>query len=70
MKIIVTGLGAHCALGENIEILWEAIEQGNSGIAPINRFNVDAFPLLVQTTTLTSSCEGNFWLIRIRRKAL
>lgn len=40
MKIVVTGLGAHCALGENIETLWDAIEQGHSGIAPINRFNV------------------------------
>lgn len=43
MKIVVTGLGAHCALGENIKTLWKAIEQGNSGIALINRFNVDAF---------------------------
>ena len=43
MKVVVTGLGSHCALGENIEILWHAIEQGKSGIAPINRFNVEAF---------------------------
>ena len=43
MKIVVTGLGARCALGENIEILWKAIEQGENGIVPINRFNVDAF---------------------------
>ena len=40
MKIVVTGLGAHCALGENIKTLWNAIEQGKSGIAPINRFSV------------------------------
>lgn len=39
MKIVVIGLGAHCALGENIETLWHAIEQGHSGIAPIHRFN-------------------------------
>ena len=43
MKVVVTGFGAHCALGGNIETLWEAIEQGDSGIAPIDRFNVDAF---------------------------
>lgn len=43
MKVVVTGLGACCALGENIEILWHAVEQGNSGIAPISRFNIDAF---------------------------
>ena len=43
MKVVITGIGAHCALGENIETLWKAIEQGGSGIAPINRFNVDLF---------------------------
>ena len=43
MRIVVTGLGAHCALGENIETLWEATEQGKNGIAPINRFDVDSF---------------------------
>lgn len=43
MKIVVTGLGAHCALGENIEKLWDAIEHGKSGITPIRRFNVDSF---------------------------
>ena len=43
MKVVVTGLGAHCASGENTETLWNAIEQGSSGIAPINRFNIDSF---------------------------
>ena len=43
MKAVVTALGACCALGKNIETLWHAIEQGSSGIAPINRFNVNAF---------------------------
>ena len=43
MKVVVTGLGAHCALGENIETLWNAIGQGESGIRFINRFNVEPF---------------------------
>ncbi len=43
MKIVVTGLGVHCALGKNIQTFWHAIEQGSSGIASINRFNVDSF---------------------------
>ena len=53
MKVVVTGIGAHCALSENIETLWKAIEQGDNGIAPINPFNVNAFSLLIQTETLT-----------------
>ena len=59
MKIVVTGLGACCALGENIETLWKAIEQGKSGIAPIDRFKVDAFSLSVQIETLTTFYERN-----------
>ena len=43
MKVVVTGFGACCALGENTKSLWNAIEQGHSGIAPINRFNVAPF---------------------------
>lgn len=60
MKVVVTGLGAHCALGENTETLWKSIEQGSSGIAPINRFNVEAFSLSVQTETLTTFYERIF----------
>ena len=43
MRVLATGLGARCALGENTETLWEAIEQGDNGIAPINRFSVAPF---------------------------
>ena len=43
MKVVVTGLGALCALGENVETLWAAIERGDSGIAPIRRFDIAPF---------------------------
>ena len=43
MKVVITGFGACCALGENTKSLWNAIEQGHSGIAPINRFDVAPF---------------------------
>ena len=56
MKIVVTGLGAHCALGENIEKLWHAIEQGGSGIAPINRFNVEAFDTQLGAMVACGDC--------------
>ena len=63
MKIVVTGLGAHCALGDNTKTLWEAIEQGESGIAPINRFKVDSFG--TQLGALVSS--GNHYDSEARR---
>lgn len=56
MKVVVTGLGAHCALGKNIEILWHAIEQGKSGIAPINRFEVGTFDTQLGTMVSCSDC--------------
>lgn len=56
MKIVVTGLGAHCALGENIGTLWHAIEQGGSGIAPINRFNVDSFDTQLGAVVSCGDC--------------
>ena len=43
MKVVVTGLGALSALGETVEMLWAAIERGDSGIAPICRFDVTPF---------------------------
>ena len=43
MKVVISGMGAHCALGGSINELWEGIEQGNSGIGPINRFDVTPF---------------------------
>ena len=43
MKVAITGFGACCALGENTKSLWHAIEQGHSGIAPIERFDVAPF---------------------------
>jgi len=43
VKVVVTGLGALCALGENVEKLWAAVERGDSGIAPIRRFDIAPF---------------------------
>ena len=44
MKILVTGLGVYCSLGDNVETFWAAIEEGKSGISPItNRFNIAQF---------------------------
>ena len=56
MKVVVTGLGAHCALGENTETLWQAIKRGDSGISPINRFDVDAFDTSLGAIVSSGDC--------------
>ncbi|MBE0676136.1 MAG: hypothetical protein IH591_15880 [Bacteroidales bacterium] len=43
MKVVVTGMGAHCALGGCIKEIWDGIEQGESGIVPVTRFDVTPF---------------------------
>lgn len=41
--IVITGLGAVCALGNDCEELWAAIECGRGGITPIRRFDTTGF---------------------------
>jgi 3-oxoacyl-[acyl-carrier-protein] synthase II len=43
MKVLITGMGAYCALGSTIDELWDAITEGRSGIGPIKRFDVTQF---------------------------
>jgi 3-oxoacyl-[acyl-carrier-protein] synthase II len=43
MKVVITGMGANCALGSSITEIWDAIGQGKCGIGPINRFDVTPF---------------------------
>ncbi len=42
-RVVVTGLGAITPLGIGVEVNWQAICQGKSGIAPITRFDTTNF---------------------------
>jgi len=43
-RVVVTGLGMVTPLGIGVEENWEAVSKGKSGIGPITRFDVSAFP--------------------------
>ncbi|TVR39239.1 MAG: hypothetical protein EA394_09800 [Bacteroidia bacterium] len=43
MKVVVTGMGIQCALGGSVKEFWAGVEQGNSGISLIKRFDVSPF---------------------------
>jgi len=43
-RVVITGLGLVCPVGGNVAESWAAILRGESGIAPITRFDVSAFP--------------------------
>jgi 3-oxoacyl-[acyl-carrier-protein] synthase II len=42
-RVVVTGLGVVCPVGSTVEEAWATILRGESGIAPITRFDVSAF---------------------------
>lgn len=44
-RVVVTGLGIVSPVGSTIESAWESILAGKSGIGPITRFDVSAFPV-------------------------
>jgi 3-oxoacyl-[acyl-carrier-protein] synthase II len=44
-RVVVTGLGMVSPVGSTVPSAWEAVLRGESGIAPITRFDVSAFPV-------------------------
>jgi 3-oxoacyl-[acyl-carrier-protein] synthase II len=44
-RVVVTGLGLVCPLGSTVADAWAAALRGESGIGPITRIDVSAFPV-------------------------
>jgi len=44
-RVVVTGLGIVSPVGSTVASAWDAIVRGQSGIGPITRFDVSAFPV-------------------------
>ena len=44
-RVVVTGLGIISPVGSTVASAWDAILNGQSGIGPITRFDVSAFPV-------------------------
>jgi 3-oxoacyl-[acyl-carrier-protein] synthase II len=44
-RVVVTGLGVVSPVGSTVQSAWDAILRGESGIGPITRFDVSAFPV-------------------------
>ena len=43
-RVVITGVGVISPLGNSKESLWEAINQGRSGVGPMESLSPDAFP--------------------------
>jgi 3-oxoacyl-[acyl-carrier-protein] synthase II len=46
-RVVVTGLGVVSPVGSTVQSAWEAILRGESGIGPVTRFDVSAFPVRI-----------------------
>jgi 3-oxoacyl-[acyl-carrier-protein] synthase II len=44
-RVVVTGLGIISPVGSTVPTAWDAVLNGRSGIGPIKRFDVSAFPV-------------------------
>ncbi len=42
-RVVITGVGVVCSLGRTTGDLWQAIEDGRSGVGPITRFDASGF---------------------------
>lgn len=51
-RVVVTGMGVICSLGEDLESLWEALLAGTSGIHPIQLMDTSQY-----TTRIAASVE-------------
>jgi 3-oxoacyl-[acyl-carrier-protein] synthase II len=46
-RVVVTGLGVVSPVGSTVKSAWDAILRGESGIGPVTRFDVSAFPVRI-----------------------
>jgi 3-oxoacyl-[acyl-carrier-protein] synthase II len=44
-RVVITGLGIVSPVGSTVDTAWRNVLAGNSGIGPITRFDVSAFPV-------------------------
>jgi 3-oxoacyl-[acyl-carrier-protein] synthase II len=44
-RVVVTGLGIISPVGSTVKSAWDAVVRGESGIGPITKFDVSAFPV-------------------------
>jgi 3-oxoacyl-[acyl-carrier-protein] synthase II len=43
VRVVVTGMGAICPLGNDLKTTWDALLAGRNGVGPITRFDPDGF---------------------------
>jgi 3-oxoacyl-[acyl-carrier-protein] synthase II len=64
-RVVITGMGIVCPLGNDVESLWRAVLEGRSGVAKTTIFDASTFP-----TTFDAEVKGYDMAERLRRPEL
>jgi 3-oxoacyl-[acyl-carrier-protein] synthase-1 len=46
-RVVITGLGAVCGAGLTLDAIWNAIQNGQSGIRPLSRWDASRWPVQI-----------------------
>ncbi|MBP3963422.1 beta-ketoacyl-ACP synthase II [Paenibacillus lignilyticus] len=66
-RVVVTGMGIISPLGSDIDTYWQALVQGQSGIRPIDRFDVTRHKAQIAGTVVDFDAEELFGRKEARR---
>ena len=69
-RVVITGLGAITPLGNDVPTLWRALLAGQSGIAPITRFDASGFPIRIAGEVKGFQLDAQVDLREARRASL
>ncbi|RPJ08828.1 MAG: beta-ketoacyl-[acyl-carrier-protein] synthase II, partial [Deltaproteobacteria bacterium] len=43
-RVVITGLGIFCSVGNNVEAFLRSLKEGKTGIGPITLFDASKYP--------------------------
>jgi 3-oxoacyl-[acyl-carrier-protein] synthase II len=66
-RVVITGMGAICALGRELETIWAGLLAGRSGAQPITRFDAAQFSTRFACEVVDLPPEGYFNVLERKR---
>ena len=71
-RVVVTGMGAVTPLGSSLELYWEGLTQGRSGVRRITRFDPGGLPCQIagEIPDFDSDCDLDYTPTQARRRAV
>ncbi|MBK9383900.1 MAG: beta-ketoacyl-ACP synthase II [Planctomycetes bacterium] len=66
-RVVITGMGAICALGRELETIWAGLLAGRSGATPITRFDTSQFATRFACEVVDPPPEGYFSVLERKR---